>query len=123
MDLIFLATDFTAVFDAASVVLPKGGRNYSGINSELLWKTANAMDRTEAGDLVGYVKKWISFQDQYQRQLPAISIYSNVFFDFYTACLQDYDITAESSWAKAIIGAYFGEIRDEAAAAGETAAP
>ena len=56
-----------------------------------------------------YVTRWISFQERYNEILPAIPIYSNIYFDFSVAELQNYYITGHVTWSQAILEAYFGE--------------
>ena len=41
--------------------------------------------------------------------MPAIPLYSNVYFDFYNSQLQNYQITAHVTWSQAILQSYFGE--------------
>ena len=45
--------------------------------------------------------------------LPMIPVYSNVYFDFYTAHLQNYDVTESISWADEILGCVMDEIPAE----------
>jgi len=54
------------------------------------------------------VSKWMAFQKRYNTILPTIPIYSNVYFDFFTQYLQNYEITAQVTWSQAILLAYFG---------------
>ena len=42
-----------------------------------------------------------------------IPVYSNVYFDFYTRVLHDYDINTNPTWARGIVGAYMSDIEDE----------
>ena len=67
------------------------------------------MRRTEPGDVYSYVAKWIRFQERYNEVLPAIPVYSNIYFDFYTSQLQNYSITSHVTWTQAILSSYFGE--------------
>ena len=46
--------------------------------------------------------------------LPAIPLYTNIYFDFYTGQLQNYVITAHVTWSQAILEAFFGQDPDEA---------
>ena len=50
--------------------------------------------------------------------LPMLPLYSNVYFDFYPRVLQDYDISSNVAWSKAIVGAYLGDVEDEVEEAG-----
>ncbi len=67
------------------------------------------MIKTDPADVYGYVCKWITFQERYNEVLPAIPIYSNIYFDFFTPYLQNYNITAHVTWSQAILEAWFGD--------------
>ena len=61
------------------------------------------MRMTEPGDVLSYCQKWIAFQEYYSEVLPAIPVYSNVYFDFYTPNLQEYYVGSSASWAQLIM--------------------
>lgn len=113
-DMIYIATNFSEVFDPSETYLPDsaGGlySNVSALNDEKLYSLAADMSHTEPGDLYGYCRKWVAFQEYWTEILPAIPIYSNAYFDFYTACLHDYDINTNVTWSEAILGAYMGDM-------------
>ena len=67
------------------------------------------MRTTVPGDVLSYVRKWVKFQERWTEVLPAIPVYSNIYFDFYTSALQNYRITSGITWADAIVGSYLGE--------------
>ena len=85
------------------------------------------MRKTEPGDYYEYVAKWMSFQKRYNEVLPTIPIYSNIYYDFFTEYLQNYEITSSVTWSQAILLAYFGlpeaepEVEEEPLAEGEVA--
>ena len=109
-DLIWVASNFDIVFDPALqfTVGSNGEPNWSYTNCEdvELYRLALNMRETEPGDVLGYLKKWISFQERFNETLPMIPVYSNSYFDFYTGSLQDYDITLRPTWGEAIVPAY-----------------
>ena len=112
-DLIFMATNFDLVYDpsASFTVDENGGHVWAtaGIADEALYEAAVAMRLTEPGDLAGYCAAWLGFQQRFMEILPALPIYSNEYYDFFTADLQGYEPTVSISWAQAVIGgAYFG---------------
>ena len=117
-DMIFIATNFDLLFDPAASFDPDdaqtGRTNRTAIEDEELYNLALEMNRTEPEDTIGYVQKWLEFQQRFQEVVPSIGVYSNIYFDFYTAHLTDYDITANVSWAQAIVGAYMNDIADGA---------
>ena len=112
-DMIYLASNFTTVFDPAPAFDPKNAQqgmdNCTGIADEALFTLASDMRKTEPGDVLGYCQKWVAFQEAWAKVLPAIPVYSNVYFDFYTPALQNYNAGASTSWAEAIVSAYLGE--------------
>ena len=108
-DMIYLATNFNAVFDPSTTFDPddayQGVNNRTGIADQELYELAVAMRQTEPGDLLGYCRNWLAFQQRWVEVLPAIPVYSNTYYDFYTASLKDYNIAANTSWAQAIVSA------------------
>ena len=78
-----------------------------------LYALAVAMRRTEPGDLLTYCENWLAFQQRFMLSLPAIPIYSNVYFDFYPQILHNYVINANASWPQAINAAYLDEYAEE----------
>ena len=118
-DMIYLATNFHVVVDPSitySMDKTVGHKvwNNTWSDDEELWERAVDMRKTEPGDVYGYVSKWVSFQERYNEVLPAIPLYSNIYFDFYTSQLQNYVITAHVTWTQAILEAYFGENPEDA---------
>lgn len=113
-DMIYLATNFSAVFDPAPTFSPDdayiGSTNRTSINDAQLYSLAVDMNRTQPGDLLSYCRKWVAFQERWAQVLPSIPIYSNVYFDFYTPMLQNYLIGSSITWSQAIVGAYLGEL-------------
>lgn len=112
-DMIYLATNFDVVFDPTNAYAIVDGKpiasNYSGIVDEQLFALASDLTMTEPGDVLTYCQKWLTFQEYWATVLPAIPIYSNAYFDFYTYMLQDYEINASATWSQAIVPAYLGE--------------
>ena len=70
-----------------------------------LFVLSEDMAHTEPRDILGYMQKWIGFQEKFTELLPLIPIYSNVYFDFYTRELADYWIEEQPSWGLAIVPA------------------
>ncbi|MDD6050319.1 MAG: ABC transporter substrate-binding protein [Clostridiales bacterium] len=113
-DMIYLATNFTTVFEPSAVFNPdnaqQGINNCTGIIAPELYELAVAMRQVEPGDVLGYCQQWVAFQEAWAEELPTIPVYSNVYFDFYTPYLHEYNAAASTSWAEAIIGAYLGDV-------------
>ena len=113
-DMIYLATNFHVVVDPSITYSADKTPNHLIWNNtysddEELYQRAVDMRKTPPGAVYDYVSKWIRFQERYNEVLPAIPIYSNVYFDFYTPQLQNYHITEHVTWTQAILEAYFGE--------------
>lgn len=116
LEMIFLGSNFSVVFDPSGEFDPEyagSSINPTGIADEALYRSAISMSMTEAGDLLSYCKKWISFQEIWSLALPSIPLYSNAYFDFFTARLHNYDITNNLSWSDAIIESYIGDVMTE----------
>lgn len=116
-EIIFIASNFDLVFDPSATFSPddayQGVSNRTGIADETLYQLAVEMRSCEPGDLLSYCQKWMEFQIRFGEVLPAIPLYSNVYFDCYTENLIDYTVAENVSWAKAVIGANLSDIPEE----------
>lgn len=119
-DMVYLATNFDIVFDAAAEfredshgVRSFGGR---GVQDEDLYKAAVDLRKTKPGDKKTYCQKWTAYQKLFAKSLPVLPVYSNVYADFYTSVLRDYHPDQHATWTEAIIGAYMNEPEKKAAA-------
>ena len=104
-DLIYLASNFSIIFDPTVNFDARGGWSYTDLVDEALYKAAVDMRKTEPGDVLTYMQRWVKFQERFNEILPMIPVYSNVYFDFYTADLQNYLISESVTWGQAIVGA------------------
>ena len=115
-DMIYLASNFDIVFDpAVNFLADDDGRpnwGYTRLYDRELYEAALAMRRTEPGNVLTYMQRWIAFQERFNEVLPMLPVYSNIYFDFYTDALQDYMINENMTWGQAIVGA---TLRDAAA--------
>ena len=109
-DMFFMATNFDIMFDPATTFEVGGERSITRQSDEELYELAVAMRETEPGEVLEYVQKWIAFEEKFNEALPMIPIYSNVYFDFYTSLMQNYDIAENTTWGEAILGAAKAEI-------------
>lgn len=109
-DMIFLASNFSYIFDPYydfnTDEVYQGIVNTSGLRDEKLMGLARDMRETEPQDLRGYVKKWLAFQEKFVELMPMVPLYSNVYFDLSTADLEGYNINGISNWSSAIMYAY-----------------
>lgn len=113
VDMIYLASNFTIVFEPSGAFDPAdaetGMINRTAITDQELYDLAVDMRMTQPGDVLAYCTKWIAFQERWAEVLPAIPVYSNVYFDFYTAALQNYNVSAELNWSTAIVPAVLSD--------------
>ena len=90
------------------------------IADEELYQLTVDMRRTEPGDVLEYVERWLKFQERFSEVLPMIPIYSNIYFDFYTQQLQYYNISSELTWSRAIVPAIYAALPEPETEEGET---
>lgn len=111
--ILYLGSNFQEVFDPRAQFDPSTARiglgNNTGIADDELYRLACDMAATNPGDLLTYENHWMAFQQRYQELVPAIPVYSNAYFDFYTRWLQNYDVTGHVTWTDAILYAYMSE--------------
>ena len=112
-DMAWLATNFDVLFDPSPLFMPESGTNTTGILDEELYALAEDMKKTEPGDLLTYVKKWVAFLERFAETEPMIPVYSNVYYDFYPDVLQEYIITTNITWSEAIVPAYLSDPPEE----------
>ena len=109
----FLGSNFAEVFDPRGTFDPEdaatGRSNYTGINDPELYRLAGDMAATEPGDTLAYETRWIAFQKRFQEAVPAIPVYTNAYFDFYTRWLQNYNVSENITWTDAILYAYMSD--------------
>ncbi len=112
-DMIYMATNFATVFDPSATFATEdayqGTDNRTGIRDKALYDLAMDMRQCEPGDVLNYYRYWLGFQQRFAEVLPTIPVYSNVYFDFAVPVLQNYAISANISWAQAIVDAYLSD--------------
>lgn len=116
VDMFYQASNFDIIFDPAVYFAVENGKpgawSFTNQTDLELYTRALAMRETEPGKVLEYMQKWVSFQERFNAQLPMLPIYSNVYFDFFTAYLHNYTIAQNTTWSRAIIGAYLSEDED-----------
>lgn len=107
LDLLFFGDNFNISFDPALFFWGEGEAEEDSLFAAYreLSALSENMDRTEPSDVLGYLQKWVLFQERLSSLLPILPVYSNLYFDFYTRELTDYFIEKNISWAKAIVSA------------------
>lgn len=121
-----LASNFDILFDPSTTFMPDGESinpyNPTAIADDMLYNLTVDMRQTSPDDVLGYCQKWIEFEKRFQELMPVISIYSNVYFDFYPQVLRNYDPSSNVTWGQAIIGAYMSDVSDQDLQAEQTGA-
>lgn len=108
VDLIYLGENFSIIFDPDVFYTAEGEDELTKAHRQLN-AMARDMVRTEHSDLTAYMQKWVKLQEEISRSLPLIPMYSNVYFDFYTRELYDYNLSESVTWTEAVIPAYMSE--------------
>lgn len=112
-DMIYLASNFDLIFDPSAYFSADGTWAYTSLADDTLYAEAVAMRSTEPGDVLTYVQHWVAFQERFNQILPMIPIYSNIYFDFYTRYLQNYNIDQNATWGEAIVPAFLSDVVEE----------
>lgn len=111
IDMFYLGDDFNIEFDPQLFFL--AGDPDAAKEDTLAWahaqmaEYARLMCETVPSDALGFVRKWITFQEKLSDLLPLIPVYSNVYYDFYTSDLMNYDIIKYITWGDAIVPANY----------------
>ncbi len=87
-----LATNFAAAYDQRLSTEYGNTNNVSNINNEKLHQLAVDMLLVDPGDSDTFLELWLDFQEEWNDYLPALPLYSNTYYDFYTPHLQNYDV-------------------------------
>ena len=111
-DMVLVGEDFTDQFR-----LNGGYRQFEkGREETPLEALDNEIDRmsqeiyhTEKTDLHGLMRKWLDTQIRIAETVPVIPLYSNIYFDFCIAQLQDYRVEDYLGMGNAIVAAWLGE--------------
>lgn len=117
-DMLYLGSNFDIMFDPAAhfqygeSMTPAW--DYTQAEDEELYQLALSMRQTEPGDLLGYCRKWLAFQQRFAEVKPMIPLYSNVYFDYFPTILHHYYPSAAATWTEAVLSAYLGDAEDAA---------
>ena len=106
-DMNFMATNFVSTYDPYEVFTEsedlQGSVNTSGLKDEKLVELARTLRNTEPGNLLQFEKQWVKMQEYINTVLPTLPIYSNYYYDFHIAELEDYNADFEYSWPVALL--------------------
>lgn len=108
-DLLFLGSNFSYLFDPYITYHTgdefQGVQNTTGLKDSSLSDLALALRQVEPGDEKGYLEAFMAFQQRYAELVPAVALYSNTYYDFFTPALENYHPELFWSWGAAIIEA------------------
>ena len=108
-DMIYLAADLGTLDYPSSLFTTDERDNHYFFNTECddreLYNLAAIMEHTAPEDIAAYLKNWVAFQERFNKILPMIPIYGNIYADAYSNKIVSYSISNNASWAKAIIHA------------------
>lgn len=104
-----MASNFDTIFDPSAYFRTDADGRHSwsftnGVDEEMYQITSD-MIQTEPGETLEYIQKWLVFLEQFNKKLPMIPLYTNIYFDFYTSLPDNYQITQNVTWGQAIVGA------------------
>ena len=110
-DMLYLGENFTIVFDP-DILAPHTQETELGKVKKELFNIARDMVRTEPEDLIGFERKWVRLQERITETLPLLPVYTNVYFDYYSRKLHQYQITQALTWGQAIVSAYMSDMEE-----------
>ena len=104
-DMLYLGENFSRIFDPEILKPRKENDGDSELTRgrEEVYGLALDMVRTEPEDTEGFVRKWTVMQEKITETLALLPVYSNLYFDFHTRELHQYDVTRGASWAEAVV--------------------
>ena len=83
------------------------GWNTSFSSDTVLEDIAVRMMATEPGDFESWRRLWVELNVRWNEQVMQIPLYSDLYYDFFTEELQEYYITPQWQWSRAIRFAHF----------------
>ena len=112
-DMLYLGENFSYVFDP-DILKPRSGNSGTELYRarEETYALAQDMVRTEPEDTEGFVRRWTALQEKITETLPLLPVYSNLYFEFFTRQLHQFDITRGASWADAVVYSYMSDIEE-----------
>lgn len=111
-DMLYLGEDFTIYLDPEILAPETETEGELHSTRAELYQMALDMVRTKPQDVEGFLRKWVKLQERITETLPVIPVYSNVYFDFFSRKLHNYDITSAVTWGEAIVRAYMSDMEE-----------
>ncbi len=111
-----LATNFTALYDQSysytvdPELLAQGYNTFFSVDNPLLDQLSMDMVYgVEAGDDKAYLDTWVAFIQEWNRYLPAVPLYSNVYYDAMNAKINNLECNSLFDFQQAVVYATIGE--------------
>ncbi len=111
-----LATNFTAAYDQSysytvdPELLAMGYNTFFSVdNPELDKLSMDMVYGVEAGDNQAYLDIWVKFIQEWNRYLPAVPLYSNVYYDVMNSKINNLECNSLFDFQKAVVYATIGE--------------
>ena len=82
-----------------------GNSNTNFMVDQELYRLAIAMRAVEPGNIAEWDRRWLDFQVRWNRVLPDLPLYSDLYFDFYPDNLENYNPTPFRTWSQSILWA------------------
>lgn len=105
-----LATNFTALYDQSysytvdPELLAMGYNTFFSVDNPLLDQLSMDMVYgVEAGDDKAYLDTWVAFIQEWNRYLPAVPLYSNVYYDAMNAKINNLECNSLFDFQKAVV--------------------
>ncbi|MBR6232753.1 MAG: ABC transporter substrate-binding protein [Erysipelotrichaceae bacterium] len=105
-----LATNFTALYDQSysytvdPELLAMGYNTFFSVDNPLLDKLSMDMVYgVEAGDDKAYLDTWVAFIQEWNRYLPAVPLYSNVYYDAMNAKINNLECNSLFDFQQAVV--------------------
>jgi peptide/nickel transport system substrate-binding protein len=111
-----LATNFTAAYDQSysytvdPELLAMGYNTFFSVdNPELDKLSMDMVYGVEAGDNQAYLDIWVKFIQEWNRYLPAVPLYSNVYYDVMNSKINNLECNSLFDFQQAVVYATIGE--------------
>lgn len=109
-----LATNYTPRYDLSRTYpvdpdMVAQGMNTNFLLDEQLDKLSKEMVLVDPTDREGFKAKFVAFVDRWNELLPDLPLYSNIYYDFYSAKLKDYNVNALVELVDSLLYSYVAE--------------
>ena len=86
-----------------------GSYNGNYIRDKAMVEVTQAMKNVAPGDDEDWSAKWLAYQQEFNKALPALPISCSENFDFYNTKIKNFDADSQWAWDSALVSAYIEE--------------